>query len=441
MEMFGVLAAILAGTLIAAVMACLPALHIYNVAGIALLMALPAIKAGIFPLSIVIAFMMSLVVAYSVLNTIPSIFLGAPDESAVFVTMPGNRALMLSKGYEATMMTGVGSLGGIAFLLLIAPVCPIVLPYFKEVIGPHMHWVLGTVLAFMVLSEWPKSENREKTSWKRFFNAWKNLFAGLLTLILSGILGFIVLYRPLMPIDMSFQNIMPTFVGLFAVPWVIQNMLSQTNPPSQYICKTLDVDTRLFLRGTGSGCFGGMFAAIFPIITGGIGGLLAGHATAQRDDRLFIISQGASKVVYYVGGFMLLFVPGVLMNRGGMAWMLSGVYQPMGYGDYYMVLGVIAISGALSFVLLSFFSQAIIWLIKKINYRLISLFTFAFICIVIYNMGGWEALALMAVSTGIGMIPVFFHSRRMNCMGVLLIPVMLNMAGYGTIVANWMGLL
>lgn len=441
MEMFGVLAAILVGTILASAMACLPALHIYNVAGIVLLLVLPSIKAGIFPIDVLIAFMMSLVVAYSVLNTIPSIFLGAPDESAIFITMPGNRALMLGKGYEAALLTGVGSLGGLAFLLIVSPFLPYLLPTFKDVVAPHMHWVLGTVLAFMIMSEWPKGENREKTSWQRFSNAWKNLLAGLLTLFLSAILGFIVLYRPMTPIEISFQNIMPTFVGLFAIPWVIQNIISQSDPPKQYICQSLDVDARLFLRGSGSGCFGGMFAAVFPLITGGIGGLLAGHATAQRDDRLFIISQGASKVVYYVGGFMLLFVPGLTKTRGGMSWMLSGIYQPMGYGDYYMILAVVALSGALSFILLSVFSRWTIALIAAVNYRWISAGTFLFISLVVYFMTGWEGIFVMTVSTGIGMIPVFFHSRRMNCMGVLLIPIMLNMAGYGPTVAKWMGLL
>ena len=169
--------------------------------------------------------------------------------------------------------------------------------------------------------------------------------------------------------------------------------------------------------------------------------MLAGHATAQRDDRLFIISQGASKVVYYVGGFMLLFVPGLAMTRGGMAWMISGVYQPVGYGDYYMTIAVICLSGAISFLLLGSFTKGVIWVIKRVDYRLISLFTLLFIVAVVYFMCSWEGLVIMTVSTGIGMIPVAFHSRRMNCMGVLLIPVSLNMAGYGPTVAGWLGLL
>lgn len=441
MEIIGLLVAIVVGTLVASVMACLPALHIYNVAGFALLFALPVIREGIISSSILIAFMMSLIVAYSVLNTIPSIFLGAPDESAIFVTMPGTRALMQGKGFECAVLTAVGSLGGIAFLLIASFAFPYTLDPVRKIVSPYMHWVLGAILAFMIMSEWPKGENREKTRLMRFLCAWKNVAAGLLTLILSGFLGFIIMYKPVMPLEVAFQNIMPTFVGLFAIPWVLQNIISTTEPPKQYICKSLDVNPRVFLRGVGAGCLGGLFAAVFPIVTGGIGGMLAGHATAQRDERMFIVSQGASKIVYYVGGFLLLFLPCSSFTRGGMAYMLSGVYQPMGYKDYYVALAVIGLSGALSFFTMLWGTKAIIYLIQKINYRLISMFTFVFITGMVYYMAGLPGIAVMLVSTGIGMIPVFFHSRRMNCMGVLLIPVMLNMSGHGPIIARWLGLL
>jgi TctA family transporter len=44
-------------------------------------------------------------------------------------------------------------------------------------------------------------------------------------------------------------------------------------------------------------------------------------------------------------------------------------------------------------------------------------------------------------ATGIGLIPVAFGCRRMNCMGVLLVPITLNMAGVGASVAHVLGLI
>jgi TctA family transporter len=58
----------------------------------------------------------------------------------------------------------------------------------------------------------------------------------------------------------------------------------------------------------------------------------------------------------------------------------------------------------------------------------------------VFVITGWGGLLIMVVSTGIGLIPVVFYSRRSNCMGVLLIPVALDMAGYGPAVARFMGL-
>lgn len=440
MTLVAIIVATIVGTLLASILSCLPALHIYNISGIVILLGINAGKLGTIPVEAILAFMMSLVVAYSILNSIPSIFLGAPDESAIFITLPGSRYLMMGKGYEAAILTGVGGLGGLFFLMIISPLALSVFPIAKEVVQPHLHWILAAVLGFMVMSEWPKGGDRGINRRQRFWRAWQNLIAGLATLILSAILGFIILDRPVIPIENAFQNIMPAFVGLFAVPWVIQNISSVQNPPSQHFPQTVDMTATMFLRGSGAGCMGGLFAAFFPIVTGGMGGLLAAHATAQRDDRLFIISQGASKTVYYVGSFMLLFVPGLELTRGGMSWMMSGIHQPTGTAHYYMIVGVIALSGAMSFYLLALFSRWTIYVITCINYRLLSLFTLCLITIVVFYMCKWQGLWVMIIATGIGMIPVFFHSRRMNCMGVLLIPIMLKQAGYGSVIAKFLGL-
>ena len=50
-------------------------------------------------------------------------------------------------------------------------------------------------------------------------------------------------------------------------------------------------------------------------------------------------------------------------------------------------------------------------------------------------------LGVCAVATGIGLIPPLWGSRRMNCMGVLLLPIAMSMTGIGDTVAGWLGLL
>lgn len=437
-EYAALVGAALLGTVLSAFLSCIPALHIYNVAG--LLVILGARLEGVVPGEVLALFMLGLVVGYAVLNTIPSIFFGAPDDSTIFIVLPGQKYLMQQRGFEASVLTGVGGLGGLLVLLLLSPLLPRVMPVVRTVVGPHLHWILGAVIVFMLMSEWPKGSDRGRSGLTKFLDAWRSLGAGLLTFLLSGVLGFVLFYSSLVPTEMAFQNLLPAFVGLFAIPWVLQNLISQTQVPEQHVSRSVDLSPGLIARGVGAGALGGLFAAFFPVVTGGIGGFLAGHATAQRDDRLFIVSQGASKLVYYVGAFLFFFVPGLHLTRGGMAWMLSVLYTPHTPQTYWVAVGAMLLSGALAFLMLLTLSRAAIWLVSRVDYRWVSAATLALLVGIVLALTGPGGLLIAAVATGIGLIPVMWGSRRMNCMGVLLLPLTLNMAGLGTTVAGWLGL-
>jgi putative membrane protein len=428
----------LIGALAASILACIPALHIYNVVGLLLLLGAGASTLiGPEELS---ALMIGLITGYAMLNTLPSIFLSAPDDSTIFVVLPGQKYLLQRRGWEATLLTGVGGLGGLAVLTLLTPVASNLFSTARAILQPHLHWILLAVILFMLMSEWPKGTDRAKTPWGKLAEAWTSLTAGLATFFLSGLLGFILMYRGLVPVDVAYQNLLPAFVGLFAIPWVLQNILSRTQIPPQHIAASVDANLPLFLRGIFAGTIGGLFAAFFPVVTGGIGGFIAGHATAQRDDRLFLISQGASKVVYYVGGFLLFFVPGLHLTRGGMAWMLSGVYTPYTPDTFHRAVAAILLSGMVSFFMLLLLTRLIIRLVERVDYRWLSVATLAVLLTIVTVMTGPGGLLIAAVATGIGLIPVLWGSRRMNCMGVLLLPIMLNMFGVGGTVAGWLGL-
>jgi putative membrane protein len=429
------------GTLASSVVSLMPALHIYNVAGIIIILTMGAGTSTLIPMDYVPIFMMAMIVGWAILNTIPALFLGAPDESAIFVVLPGQKYMMQGRGYEAAALTGLGALAGIVAMCIASPVFFKTLPKLRQLTRPHNFWIMGLIIAYMLLSEWPKGSGRQKTGWGRFIDGWKNLAAGLLTFLLSGILGIIILNKPLVPIQYAFQNIMPVFVGLFAIPWVIGNIFSKTEIPPQYICTSADLDPRIWSRGGFGGFLGGMIAAFLPVVTGGIGGFIAGHVTAQRDDRLFIISQGASKSVYYIGGFLMAFIPSLHRTRGGMAWMLRPFYTPHTYDDYWRIMGVIMLSGGISFFLLLAYSRLMIKVINTVNYRALSAVMFFLLLAVTYALAGPMGLALTTVATAIGLIPVYFHSRRMNCMGVLLLPITLNMGGLGPAVVRLMGLM
>ena len=437
-----VLLSVTAGTLIYSVFSCLPGLHVYNVMGLMVLAILGLEAKGVqVPPEVFIPMMTGMVVNWSMVNTIPSVLLGTPDESALFTVLPGQKYLMVGRGYEGTMITAVGSLAGAFFLVcVVAPFAPKYLPVSQEVLKGHMHWVLWIIITFILMSEWPKGGNRGRAGWAKFWDAWGSLVAGLCTFLLAGLMGFILLNRSPVSHEVAFQNIMPAFVGLFAVPWCLLNIISAADVPPQRTTDSLDINGDIILRSVWSGGLGGGFAAYMPIVTGGVGGLLAGHACAQREERIFVMGQGVSKFVYYVGAFMFLFVPGLNLSRGGGAWMVKTLYTPASTADYLMIVGCIAVSAALSFLMISPLAKLTLKLIDKFNYRHVSSVALAIIVVMVFAMTGWVGLFIAAVGTGVGLLPVLFGSRRLNCLGILLLPIACNMSGFGETIAGWLGL-
>jgi len=430
------------GTVLSCVLSVLPGLHVYNVMGLMVMFILALAKAGIeIPPEYAVCLMAGMVVGWSMLNTIPSILLGAPDESAIFTVLPGQKYLMFGRGYEGTMITGVGGLAGLFILIFVmGPLAPKLLPVVQYVLRPYMPFILWVIITYILMSEWPKGGNTGPAGWAKFADAWKSLGAGLATFLLSGIMGFILLYRPPVDTAVAFQNIMPAFVGLFAIPWCLLNAISGANVPPQHISDSLDINGDIILRSAAAGGLGGGFAAFFPVVTGGIGGLLAGHATAQRDERVFIMSQGVSKILYYTGAFMLAFVPGLGITRGGGAWIIKGIFTARGDGDYYMILAAIAIAGATSYLMMPPLTRLTIWVVGRFNYRIVSVVALFIIMVLVFLVTGWVGIFVMAVGTGIGLIPVLFASRRLNCLGILLLPIACNMSGIGTSIAAFLGL-
>ena len=397
--------------------------------------------AGLSP-AVALPLCSGMLVGYSVLSAVPCVLLAAPDESAAFAALPGQKLLLRGRGYEATMLTALGALAGLLLLVFVmGPLAPRILPGLYGVLRPHFHWMLWCVICFMVMSEWPGRTLRGQAGWRMLCAAWRPLAVGILTFALSGVLGFILFYRSPIGVKASFQNLMPAFVGLFTVPWLVMNLAAGTEAPAQNLSWGGGPSVAEMGKGILAGSLGGAFAAFVPAVTGGVGGYLAGHATALRSDRTFLISQGASKLTYYVGGFLLLSVPGLHVTRGGGAWLLRGFYVPYREHEYYMVLASIAGAGAISCLLVGPLARAVIAVIVAAGYRRVSSAALALTVSLVFVLTGASGLCVMAVAAGIGLLPSLYGTRRMYCLGVILLPLACNMSGFGTAVAGLLGLL
>jgi putative membrane protein len=424
-----------AGAALSGILSCLPGFHVYNLMAVFVIVG----TAGVPPEALVPA-AAGMVVGFAVLSAIPSVLLAAPDESAVFTVLPGQKYLMEGRGAEAVAITAAGGLAGLGALLALSALLPVVVPVALRVLSPYLHAVVWCVIAFMLLSEWPKADAYWASPTQRLRAAWRGLGAGLLTFVLSGLLGIVLMRKSPISIDSAFQSLMPAFAGLFTIPWLLMNLWTRQVAPMQRMPGCMDVSGFAVFTGGLAGVLGGGFAAFAPGVTGGVGGMLAGHATAIRDSRAFLVSQGASRMVYMAGGFLLFFLPDGGMTRGGAAWMMRVVHRPAGVSDYCLALAGMAFGGLVVCLLLRPLTRAVLLLMGWCGFRGMSWMALAIVVVFVVSVTGMAGLSVMMIGSCIGLIPVLYGSRRMNALGVVLLPLACNLSGIGPTVSGWLGL-
>ncbi len=430
-EILLLLTATFIGAIFGSLLGLIPALHVYNVAG--LVIALKTVGTLEIAAQTLHFVLLGMVVGYVFFSTLPGLFLAVPDESLAFSVLPAQQMIRRGAGYTAAMLTAVGVLGGIVVLVLMAPVLPVIVRRLHVLVAPHLHWIVALIVVYMLMSEWPFS-NGQGTNMQRFRAAWGQLLAGSLTFSLAGTVGIVLMYRSPVEITVAYQNLLPAFVGFFAVPAVIQAFVIGGVVPPQKTPMALAVSHKLVGQGVFAGALGGLFAAFFPLVTAGIGGFLAGHATAQRDARVFVISQGTSRVLYYVGAVVLFFLPGVGLTRGGLAAMLATLERPGTWQTYWLAVGAIAVTAAVLFLVFERVAYVTAKISPRLPQRPINGLTLIILLTIVFITTGWAGLLIMAVCTCIGSLPLLWKTRRMHCLGVILIPVLINMLGWDDVI-------
>jgi TctA family transporter len=507
------------GTLVAAILSCfLPGLHVYNVMGFVVLLYIPMVE--VLDPFLMLMFLAGMVVGFGVLFTISTIYYSAPDDTTAFYFMPSQKYLMDGRGHEAAMITGIGALVGLFTLVLVLPFSMGFLALLRELVAPHTHWLIGSIIAFLIISEWPREYGRTKThlfsvsleskarllagdipeavrkgleskgrplgsgatlskprsfeweirdgrhryvihelspkiaepglelmvlrvmpKWYRLKEAYKSKAVGLLTWALAGWLGMLIFYKTMVPPDRAFQTLMPTFVGLFSVSAIILSFISKVKVPRQHLAESYDIKGVRIAQAGGSGFLSGIFAAFVPAVTPGVSGALGGNATGIRDDKVFIMSMGANRVVYYVGAIALFLLPLLHLRRGGMAMNVNLFFVPQTFEQYLLITAAIAICGVISFIMLIYASKFVAKLVERVSYQSLNLIVLFLVFSIIFLMTGVQGLILMAVAAAIGIVPIMWNSRRLNLLAVILVPIWLNMAGVGGTIAGLLGLI
>ena len=350
---------------------------------------------GIEPLSL-LSMVTAMAVVSVIMDYIPSILLGAPEEGNELSILPGHRMLMHGYGYSAIKLTVVGGVGAIITLTLFLPLIIFLLPIIYSVINPIIPFLLIAVVAVMIAME----SGRKK-------------ILGLLCFVLAGIIGILSNKIPINNTLILF----PMLSGLFGMSILLTQIKEKTSIPEQKK-EEININNRDIGNSILTGSLFGIISGFLP----GVGSSqMAVFSSLKKDEKSFLVSIGAITMANIVLSFFTIWLIG--HARSGVAKSIEFVGINLNTSMIILAISLISV-GVAAFLTLRI-AKHFISFMKKINYSRLNLFVLIFLNVIIIIMTGPIGLLLSWLCCCLGLFSNFSGVRRSHMMGVLILPTIL----------------
>lgn len=395
-----IILAVLLGICFGIITGLIPGVHVNLVS--LLLISLSGYFLGFTTPVVLCVFIIALSVVHTFLDSIPSIFLGAPDADQALNVLPGHKMLMEGKGFEAVKLTVIGSL--ISLIIVVAlipfmiPVVGVVYPF----ISPHIGWILLFVVSFMILKE------------KKF----DRIFWGLFIFIISGILGLVVFSIP----NFS-QPLFPLLSGMFGVSTLLVSLNSESKIPEQKVTDTVKIPKVNLIKAFGASVFSGSLTGMFPGLGAAQAAIIASQITGKIGMYSFMVLVGGINTVNFLFSLVTLLV--LNKARNGAIVAVKEIITVIDVNVLVIFVAVALIAGGIATFLSFGIARVFCKVISKINYKMMCISVILFVTSLIFYFSGWLGLFVLLISTAIGIIPTVVGVGRNNAMGCLLLPVIL----------------
>jgi putative membrane protein len=374
-----------------------PGVHV-NLVSLLLLSAAPFLLKFTNPL-VLCCFIIAMAVTHTFLDTIPSIFLGAPDENQVMNVLPGHKLLLEGKGFEAVKLTITGSL---LCLILSVILIPIMIPISiaaDPVLKKYMGFLLIAICAFMILKD-------------------KKRLLNLVVFLMSGVLGLFVLNMPTLS-----DPLFPLLSGLFGTSMLLTSIFQKVVVPKQSFSDTITVEKKNTAKAVVAGTFAGILTGFFPGVGPAQGAVLASQLTRKIGDYGFMMLVGGIGTVNFI--FSLLTLYTIEKARNGAVVVIEKLLPEYSITVLVVFSCVALLAGAAGTFLTLKISKVFAKVISRINYGLVALCVTCFVTALVFYFCSWLGILVLIVSTAIGILPGILGVARNHQMGCLILPVIL----------------
>ncbi len=397
--MWEIVLAILVGMAFGVSTGLIPGLHINLVTIVVLNSAV--YLADMFNGISLVVFIISMAVMHTFLDIIPAVFLGAPDPDTALAVLPAHEFLLKGLGFEAVKLATVGSLYGLIGGVVLMPVLVYIVPTIYPFIRPYVVVLLifaGVLLMF-----------REKGI--------KKIFA-LLLFLLSGMLGFFVLNFSTLS-----QPLLPLLSGLFGLSTLLLSLNREVVLPEQILESFIVLKKRNIVKAVLASTFAGWITSMLPAIGSAQAAIFAGFFFKRITKSAYLIIIGGANTVNFLLSLITFYTLGKARNGTvvGIQKLVGGINA-----DELILFACVALFvGGVGVILALNLSRLVAVNLPKINYKLVCWIIVFFIVGIVFVLGGWLGLFVLAVATAIGILAPIYQVKRCVLMGCLMLPVII----------------
>ena len=390
----------------------IPGIHV-NTAG-AIIFASSTFLLTIVSPEFLCVLMVSMSIAHALIEFVPSMLLGVPQEGTATSILPGHRMVLQGRSKEVIRVVSVGGFGAIIVTILMLPAFAIALPILHDVSKPFT-WII--LLAASIYLTHSMTGNFRDFLW------------ALLLFVLSGILGWIIFQTPIS----SGITLMCTFSGLFGISTILFSLNDSSTIPHQNPFYELNIDYNKFKSIFAGG------------ITGAILGFLPGFGPAQgtviaqavsgtndnddEDTVNFLLATSGLNISDCLFSLIAIYIIG--NPRSGIAVYMSYLIFEMGLNHLAIFIFASLIAVSVSLMLSLKLGDSFSRLMGGVDYRKLSIgviilqIVILYLFIIYYKAPVLYMSLALVTSTAMGMLPHYIGVGKSHLMGILIVPAII----------------
>lgn len=397
------------GIMIGTITGMVPGIHV-NTAG-AIIFASSSFLLGFLSPEFLCVVMVSMSIAHALIEFVPSMLLGVPEEGTATSILPGHRMVLQGRSKEVIRIVCVGGFGAILVTILMLPVFMVALPILHDVSKPFT-WII--LLFASIYLTYSLTSNHRDFIWS------------LLLFVLSGILGWTIFQTPIS----SGVSLMCTFSGLFGISTILFSLNDNSMLPHQNSFYDLNIDFKKFksiFAGGITGAILGFLPGFGPAQGTVIAQAASGASDIDEDDTVnFLLATSGLNISDCLFSLMAIYIIG--NPRSGIAVYMSYLVSKMTLNHLIIYIFASLLAVSISLVLALKLGDSFSNLMAKVNYRKLSVGVILLQIVILYVfIFYYEAPILymtlaLVTSTAMGMLPHYLGIGKSHLMGVLIIP-------------------